>query len=110
MSLFSTFQFAKLIVPYLSSDENAVSRHDGHYYKEMDRAAAGLECHSCPAGDLLRRQDARVTESLARQKWINSGCAAALDGLHDFWLMAVKATNRVPCPPPLPTLVFTPAF
>ena len=66
MSLFSTFQFAKLIVPYLSSDENAVSRHDGHYYKEMDRAAAGLERHLCPAGDLLRRQDARVTESLAR--------------------------------------------
>lgn len=41
---------------------------------------------------------------------MNSGYAAALDRLRNFCCMAVKAANRVPCPPPLSTLVFTPAF
>ena len=41
---------------------------------------------------------------------MNSGCAAALDGLQDFCFMAAKAANREPCPPPLPTLDFAPAF
>ena len=44
-----------------SNTHDMISCHDGHY-EEMDRASAGLERHSCPTGDLLRRQDARVTE------------------------------------------------
>ena len=41
---------------------------------------------------------------------MNSGCAAALDWLLDFWFVAIRAANRLPCPPPLPTLVFAPDF